>query len=69
MIPRVEKAILELESALQKYSQIADPMDLDEVTDQVDDVIEEATNFITMVTSLYNDNEGYAPGSAVWRNQ
>ena len=49
VIPRVEKAILELESALQKYSRIANPMDLDEVTDQVDPVIEEASNFISIV--------------------
>ena len=62
VIPREEKAMLELESALQKYSQIADPMDFGVVTDQVDPVIEEASNFITTVTSLYDDNEGYALG-------
>ena len=28
---------------------------------RVDPTIEEASNFITTVTSLYDDNEGYAP--------
>ena len=62
MIPRVEKAILELKSTLQKYSRDADPVDLDDVTDQVDPVIEEASNFISSVTFLYDDKKGYAPG-------
>ena len=62
MISRVEKAVLELETALQKYSRICDPMDLEEVSNQVDESINEATNFITTVTSICNDREGYTPG-------
>ena len=55
VIPRVEKGVLELETTLQKYSRISDPMELDKVTDQVDEAIEEAINFITTVTSMYNE--------------
>ena len=61
VIPRVEKMVHEIDSDLQKYSRVADIVELDEVTNQVDPIIEEASNFITTVTSLYDDNEGYAP--------
>ena len=57
----MEKAVHEIESDLQKYSRVADTAKLDELTDQVDSIIEEASNFISTVTSLYDDNEGYAP--------
>ena len=42
--------------------RICDPADLDKVSDQVAKAIEDATNFVTKVTSVYNDNKGYAPG-------
>ena len=56
VIPRVEKMVHDIESDLQKYSRVADV-----VTDQVDPIIEEASNFVATVTSLCDDNEGYAP--------
>lgn len=61
VIPRVEKTVHEIESDLQKYSWIADPAELGELMGQVDPIVEEASNFIATVTSLYDENEGYAP--------
>ena len=61
VIPRVEKMVHDIESDHQKYSRVADIVELDEVTNQVDPIIEEASNFVATVTSLYDDNEGYAP--------
>ena len=42
VIPRVEKMVHDIKSNLQKYSRVADILELDEVTDQVDPIIEEA---------------------------
>ena len=44
---------------------VADLVELDEVTDQVDPIVEEASNFVATITSLYDDNEGYAPAERV----
>ena len=51
-IPRVEKMVQDIESDLQKYSRLAD---------QVDPIVKEVSNFVATITSLYDDNEGYAP--------
>ena len=61
-VPRVEKAIIELESSLQKFSRTCDDAELDLMTATVYEIIEEATRFVTQVTRLYNENKGYAPG-------
>ena len=61
VIPRVEKMVHDIESDLQKYSRVANLMELEEVFDQVDPIVEEASNFVATITSLYDDNEGYAP--------
>ena len=61
-VPRLEKAIMELETTLQKFSRTCDDAELDLMTATVDEIIEGATKFVTQVTRLYNDNEGYAPG-------
>ena len=52
-VPRVEKAISELESALQKLASMCDDKDLDLNTATVDSIIQEAGDFITQVTRLY----------------
>ena len=59
-VPRVEKAISDLESTLQKLAAMCDDEELDQDTDTVDSIIQEAGDFITQVTRLYNKNEGYA---------
>ena len=51
-IPRVEKMVQDIESDLQKYSRVADLMVLDEVIDQVDPAVKEASNFVATITSL-----------------
>ena len=61
-VPRVEHAISELESTLQKLAAMCDDEELDLNTATVDSIIQEAGDFITQVTRLYNENEGYAPG-------
>ena len=61
--------VLELKTTLQNYSQICDSAELDEVSDQVNEAIENTTIFLTTVTSMYNDNEGNARGSAAWRSR
>ena len=58
----MEKAISELESTLQKLASMCDDEELDLNTATVDSIIQEAGDFITQVTQLYNENEGYAPG-------
>ena len=60
-IPRVEKAISKLESTLQKLATMCDDDKLDANTITVDSIILEASQFITQVTRLYNENKGYAP--------
>ena len=62
IVPRVEKAIMELESTLQRISITCDDEELDVNTAMVDGIIAEASQFVTQVTRLYNKNEGYAPG-------
>ena len=57
-VPRVEKAISELESTLQKLALMCDVEELDTNTATVDSIIQEAGHFITQVTRLYNENEG-----------
>ena len=61
-VPRVEKAVCELESTLRQYSRICDPTKLDDVSDQVDTAIEETTKFVDNIAALYDENEGYVPG-------
>ena len=61
-IPKVEKAIRELESTLQKLATMCDDEELDANTVTVVSIIQEASQFITQVTRLYNENKGYAPG-------
>ena len=61
-VPKVEKAVRELENTLQQYSRICDPINLDDLSDQVDAATEEATKFVDNIAALYNKNEGYAPG-------
>ena len=61
-VPRVEKAISSLESTLQKLATQCEDEELDQDTATVDAIIREAGEFITQVTRLYNENEGYAPG-------
>ena len=34
-VPKVEKAVRQLENTLQQYSRLADPHDLDDLTEQV----------------------------------
>ena len=41
---------------------MCDDEELDANTITVDSIIQEASMFITQVTRLYNENEGYAPG-------
>ena len=67
-VPRVEKAISDLESTLQKLAAMCDDKELDLNTATVDSIIQEAGDFITQVTHLYNENEGYAPDSLGWRS-
>ena len=62
IVPRVEKAIMELESTLQRLATICDDEELDMNTATVDSIIAEASQFITQVTRLYNENQGNAPG-------
>ena len=57
-IPRVEKATMELESMLQKYSRTCDAVEVEEMSDIVFRAIEEASQFVKTETSIYNDNEG-----------
>ena len=59
--PRVEKVIMEFETTLQKFSRTCDDTELDLMTAMADEIIEKATKFVTQVTRLYNDNEGYTP--------
>ena len=61
-VPRVEKVVRELESTLRQYPRICDPTELDDVSDQVDAAIKEATKFVDNIAALYDKNEGYAPG-------
>ena len=61
-VPRVEKAISELKSTLQKLATMCDDEELDANTITVDSIIQKASQFMTQVTRLYNENEGYAPG-------
>ena len=61
-VPKVEKAVRELENTLQQYSRIYEPIDLDDLSDQVDTATEEATKFVDNIVALYDENEGYAPG-------
>ena len=61
-VPKVEKAVCELENTLQQYSRICDPIDLDDLSDQVDAATEEATKFVDSIAVLYDKNKGYAPG-------
>ena len=42
-VPKVEKSVRELEPTLQQYAKICDPNELDDLSDQVDAAIEEAT--------------------------
>ena len=60
--PKVEKAVQELENTLQQYSRLADHDDLEDLTEQVEAITEEATRFTDAVGELYDDNEGYTPG-------
>ena len=61
-VPRVEKAISELKSTLQKLATMCDDEELDTNTATLDSIILEASQFITQVTRLYYENKGYAPG-------
>ena len=53
---------MELESTLQRLSITCDNEELDMNTTTVDGIIAEASQFVTQVTRLYNENEGNAPG-------
>ena len=61
-VPKVEKAVRKLENTLQQYSRLADPDDLDDLTEQVEAATKEAMRFMDIIGVLYNENEGYAPG-------
>ena len=61
-VPTVEKAVPELENTLLKYSRLADPDGLVDLTEQVEAATEEATGFVDTVGELYDDNEGFATG-------
>ena len=54
-VPKVEKAVRELENTLQQYSRICDPIDLADLSDQVDAATEEATKFIDNIAALYDE--------------
>ena len=55
-VPQVEKAIMELQTTLQKFSRTCNDAELDQMTATVDEIIEEATKFVTQVTCLSNEN-------------
>ena len=57
-VPKVEKAVRKLENILQHYSRLADPDDLDDLTEQVEAATEEATRFVDIIGVLYDKNEG-----------
>ena len=59
-IPRFEKAIMELEGTLQKYSRTCNADEVEEMSDIMYNAIKEATLFVRTVTSMYN--KGYASG-------
>lgn len=61
MIPRVEKASMEMESILQKYSRDCDAAEVEEMSYIVYTTIDEATSFVRNVNLMYNENECYAP--------
>ena len=61
IVPRVEKAIMELESTLQRLAATCDDEELDMNTATVDSIIAEVSQFVTQVTKLNNENKGYAP--------
>ena len=61
-IPKVEESVRELESILRQYAKICDPDELDDLSDQVESTIEKATMFVENIASLYDEDEGYAPG-------
>ena len=52
---------MELESILQKYSRTCNAVKV-EMSDVMYNAIKEATLFVRNVTSMYNENEGYALG-------
>ena len=62
MVPKVEKALRDLENTLQQYSRLCNPDDLDDLSEQVKAATEEATRFMDSIGILYDENEGYAPG-------
>ena len=51
-----------IQPTLQKLATMYDDDELDANTIIVDSIIQEASQFITQVTRLYDENEGYAPG-------
>ena len=53
---------MELVSTLQRLSITCHDEELDMNTATVDSIIAEASQFVTQVMRLYNENEGYAPG-------
>ena len=61
MVPRVEKAISELEHAVQKMALVCDDEEMDEISITTDAAIREASQFIRRTAQAYQENEGYAP--------
>ena len=51
-----------MEKYLREYSRLADPDDLEDMSEPVEAASQEATSFTELVGELYDENEGYAPG-------